>query len=802
MAATTTRGGGLHAWLREAAVLVLVALAVFAIARVHYAGQTLARGPDQADMLLAFFNEASHAIEEDGALAAMYTQGVRAGESNWSNPNYHMLYPLYFNWAGADASPAATLDRLNLVAMLHLALFGAGACALARALGVRMAPAVAVGLAIAWFPAVRAAAGWPHIIAGMAWIPWVLAAQLCLHAGAGWRRQAPMALLLALAAILLVHAHPAQNLVFAAWASGWLWLLVALQRAAARDAAGLRALAATSGWLALAALLALAACWPYLGEVLAFHERSIRWLGEVGGHVVGNQSVPLEALRHHALPPSDAGLLVAFEYRRGIGNAYLGAALVVAALGVLSHGLLSRGARSRGLPASAATQGARALLACGLVAAAFCFAPLAPVLLHIPLAGKVRELIWWSCLAVTLLVPLAALGLQALHARSARPSAARDPWTWLATAALALALAATLASGVAYRTGAALALLLAFAALAWCLRGRGGRAGVALACVLLLAGTAWAPFRHNIRFPYADAMLFHADRVQAHADAAALASRLEGLDRYRFVLGAGVDNAHLLTHAWTLHGFRSIHGGIGPAEYGKYRLLSQAGPMVAALYGVRWSILPAAAARPGDEPLRSGLVLRTEAAALPRLFLLQGGLELVDDPVASLLASADASPLRALARAQDLPAGLDAGAFAGPGQAARGMTVQRNGRTLLLADVDAAGPALVLLNEDPAARWRATVDGRPAPVFRVNGYQAAVALPAAGRYRVRIERPGRLLPRWDRDAPAPGAVAGGSAPAAASARAGPGAQLAGAGQPAAAVGFEHQHGQPWHRAGL
>src|SRR5690606_18431353 len=124
-----------------------------AIARVHYAGQTLARGPDQADMLLAFFHEASHAIEEEGLLTAMYTQGVRAGESNWSNPNYHMLYPLYFNWAGADASPAATLDRLNFIIMLHLALFAAGAYALARALGVRVLPALVVALAIPWFPA-------------------------------------------------------------------------------------------------------------------------------------------------------------------------------------------------------------------------------------------------------------------------------------------------------------------------------------------------------------------------------------------------------------------------------------------------------------------------------------------------------------------------------------------------------------------------------------------------------------------------------------------------------------------------
>lgn len=724
-----------RAWLREILVLALVALAVFAIARVHYAGQTLARGPDQADMLLAFFNEASHAIEEEGLLAAMYTERVRAGESNWSNPNYHMLYPLYFNWAGADASPEATLDRLNFIIMLHLALLGAGTYALARALGVRPVPAVVVALAIPWFPAVRAAAGWPHIIAGMAWVPWLLAAQVRLYRGSGWRRQAPVALLLALAAILLVYAHPAQNLVLAAWASGWTWVLVGAQAAAARDARALRALAATSAWIAAAAAVVFAASWPYLSEILAFHGRSIRWLGEAGGHVIGHQPVPVAALRHHALAPSDANLLLSFEYRRGIGNAYLGAAVMVAALCVFA----------RHLPATPAIRCARAMLVCGLFAAASCFAPLAPLLATLPLANLVRELIWWSCLAVVLLLPVAALGLQSLRER-APPAPARDGWAWLAALALTAAGAAIVASGTAYRLGALVALLLAFGALAWCMRGRrGGQVPFVFACSLLFFATVWAPFRHNIAFAYHDAMLFHPDRVQAHADAAALASRLGGLDQYRFLLGSGVENAHLLTHAWTVHGFRSIHGGIGPAEYTKYQLLSQANPAVSALFGVRWSLWPEDVARPGDELLRPGLVLRTDPQALPRLFFLSSGVEVVDSPIAELRRLGSTSPLRAMVRAGDLPAGFDADAHAGNGRLDGEVTISRNDRTLLEAMVQVPGQGLLILNEDPAARWHATLDGRPVAMFRVNGYQSAIAIPGAGLHSVRIERPARLL---------------------------------------------------------
>ena len=730
-AARSTR----HRWGTFALPALVFAL-VFALASLHYQGQTLARGPDQADMLLAFFNEASHAIEEEGLLAAMYTEGVRAGESNWSNPNYHMLYPLYLNWAGADATPADTLDRLNLIALLHLALLASGAYALARALGLGIAPAIVVGLAIPWFPAVRSAAGWPHIIAGMAWIPWLLAAQVRIHRGGDWRAQLPVAAGLVVAATMLAYAHPAQNMVFAACASLAIWLLVAAQVLLARDRAGVRQLARSSLWLAISGVAVLALCWPWLREIIAFHARSIRWLGEVGGFVVGDQPVPVHALRHHALAPADIVQLVAFRIQPGIGHAYIGAAVGVAAFGVLS----------RSLAATVETRCARAMLACGLLAMAFCFAPLAPLLAMLPLANKVRELSWWSCVAVLLLVPLVPLGLQAMRLRVGTVAASRTPWPWLALAGFALATMATLATNVPWQAVALIALLPAFGALAWALFARrGGHAALAAACAVLLCATVWTPVRHNLRFPYADAMLFHPDRVQAHADAAALAARLDGLDRYRFVIADAVDNAHLLTHAWTMHGFRSIHGGIGPTEYAKYMLLSQANPTVSALYGVRWSIQPASAARAGDVPLRPGLVLRTHDAALPRLYFLSGGVEVVDDPVEHLRRLGVASPLRAAVGIGNLPADVDPRALAGRGRPGGTVVLQRNDRTRLEATIDARGPGLLLLNEDPAARWRATLDGERVQLFRVNGYQTALYVPAAGRYQVRITRPGRLF---------------------------------------------------------
>ena len=166
---------------------------------------------------------------------------------------------------------------------------------------------------------------------------------------------------------------------------------------------------------------------------------------------------------------------------------------------------------------------------------------------------------------------------------------------------------------------------------------------------------------------------------------------------------------------------------------------------MAALYGVRYVLLPEASMVHGDRLLRPGLALRTDPSALPRPFLVEGGLAVAGHPVAVLLDARDAAPLRVVARAADLPPGLDRAAHATGEPRRAHVALGVNTRTRLVATVDSEGPSVLVLNEDPRARWRATVDGLPAPVFPVNGFQAGVALGARGRHEVVIERPGRLL---------------------------------------------------------
>ena len=75
------------------------------------------------------------------------------------------------------------------------------------------------------------------------------------------------------------------------------------------------------------------------------------------------------------------------------------------------------------------------------------------------------------------------------------------------------------------------------------------------------------------------------------------------------------------------------------------------------------------------------------------------------------------------------------------------MVVDDGRRTVIAATLDCPAPVLVVLNEDPAARWHAMLDDTPVPMFRVNGYQVAIAVDTPGHHALRIERPARLLHR-------------------------------------------------------
>jgi hypothetical protein len=165
------------------------------------------------------------------------------------------------------------------------------------------------------------------------------------------------------------------------------------------------------------------------------------------------------------------------------------------------------------------------------------------------------------------------------------------------------------------------------------------------------------------------------------------------------------------------------------------------------LAGVQYTVMPpAAGARLADavldpvmDPLPGARLFRVKAP-LPRVFLAGRAEPAAAAPdVARLLSDEVLSGAVALV-AGEVPAGL---AQAPPGPA--GTCVFRAFQPArLLVSCQAERPGVVVLAEQYAAGWRATVDGRPAPLLRVNHVMRAVAVEAGAREIVMTYSP----PGW------------------------------------------------------
>lgn len=184
---------------------------------------------------------------------------ILAGVPVMPNGNVSPYYPP--SWLGAVVSP---YDAYDLFVALHLVLGALGVYALCRALGARPFPAWVGGL-LAF-----TAAFWVHWsahlvhLAGMVWVPWVLAATWWLLARPSGRRVAALAVV---AALWLLGGSP-QYLYYGGLALlGWTVALLAARR---REL--LRPAVAFAVAMVLGALLAA----PVLLPTLATSGRVVR----------------------------------------------------------------------------------------------------------------------------------------------------------------------------------------------------------------------------------------------------------------------------------------------------------------------------------------------------------------------------------------------------------------------------------------------------------------------------------------------------------------------------------------------
>lgn len=715
--------------------MVALGVATFFLASLYYRHGVVIYGPDAEDILAPLFYDISRAIHSHGLLAGMYDPGQVAGLSLWNVPYFHALYPFYFNWLGTDASIFDTVARLRWVDFLHLAIYGSGCYLLSRSIGVRQALALAIGLVSPWFPAVQSTLHWPQILASLAWVPWILACQMWLYKGHG-KQQMLSALGLTLSFSLLVYAQPAQNMVLVVVGSVVVWMCLAISTWRNGQPEERSAFVRATVAIGIAGILAVFICGEYLISVVIYLGKAIRWLGN-NGVLIGKGRMPLDAMREYALAPSDADALLVYSSRHTVivGNLYIGASMAVCAV--------------LGFFAGRGDRRIAALLVSALVTVLFCFGFFTPLLRWIPIANKVREVNWWSCYAVTVLLALGGYGLQCLFEQSVGDASGKSFKKRALWALLAGNLATLLLLPVIRAELMLVAALLAsasFASLAICLvfpdRTRQFHQAAAVAVVLL---SVVVPVLANERAIPRLPTLMDAGHMQTRNEALQIAKHIGDGENYRFAVSPKIPNYKNFTVTLANLDLRGIRGDISPQEYDKFRLLFFPTTAVADLYGVKYQIVPSQPSRDDDIKIDDKVSLRVNLHALPRLFFVQGGIEVVKSPVDTLLGAPDSKVPQIYVTPKDLPLGIDPAQQAATSPKLVIPHLLVNGATELRGLLETQGSGVLVLNEDIAGRWRATIDGRRVDPFRVNGFQTAFLVNGAGMHTIEISRPGALL---------------------------------------------------------
>ena len=717
-------------------IVLLIGIATYVLMSAFYHGAILVYGPDNEDILAPLFFNISRSIHHYGLLAGMYDPGQVAGLSLWATPYFHPLYPFYFNWLGSDASLFDTMARLRVIDLLHLSIYGSGCYLLCREIGVRQWLSIVVGLCAPWLPAVHSMLNWPQILASFAWIPWVIACQLRLYKNPSLHIRILAILGVAVTFSLLVYAQPAQNMVLAVVGSGLIWIYTAVYSIRSGQQNERQSLFHTTCSLAIAGAIATLLCGEYLLNVVVYLSKAIRWLGD-RGVVIGSQRMPVSALREYALHWSDIIALINYnqDHTVIIGNLYVGAPVALCAA------LVCAANRRNSKLAAPFVSAAIALL--------FCFSIFVPVLRLIPIANKVREINWWSCYVVTIIFPLGAYGLQWLldpqNANASVPASKRKRvLLCCVTLGIALVIAFISNAGKPIVEVSMLCVSLGtlIACLAWPFHTQ--RFHQPIAAMIIIVSTL-IPILSYPRYSSAVSQMAREDHIQTRQESKQIAAIITDGDKFRFEVSVKFPNYKDFTVVLSNFDLRGVRGNESPEEYDKFRLLFFPSPTVADLYGVKYQIIPHQDSHAGDIVIDKAVSVHTNEHVLPRLFFVQGGVKIVESPVDALLGTSDDSTWHFYIAPTDLPPRLDFSPYTFGNSVVTIPDVSANSPVEIKASLVSEGAGLLVLNEDPAGRWEATVDGIVASPIRINGFQTAFPVTNAGRHEFDIKRPTHLF---------------------------------------------------------
>jgi hypothetical protein len=653
------------------------------------------------------------------------------------------------NWLHVFLPP---LMALNLAVVLHFVTAGTGVWLLARRLTGDSLGATAAGLAFGLCGFFFAHVGHPSMIASAAWLPWVFYGYELLR-----ERITPRRLLLASGCLALSFVAGHSQLAFTVVLALGLYAL----------GVGLLVPKADRGhpFLACAALMAVA-----LGLAAAQLLPTTRYLPDSS-----RARVSYEDAMTYSMPVSHTPLVL-FPYLyggnldsgpsvapyRGTWNltelsAYPGmAALVLAAAG---FGAARRDRRLLVLAGSAAVT---ALLALGPKT------PLSRIVYHLPIYGDFRS--WARYLIVTDLAVavLAAYGVRAL--RSPRADERRSAMVRALAAAVVLAGLAVVVPRLAAIQGFlpeggaqfwSLALPAAAAAggaAAAAALGRRARfAPLLLVAVIFADAVGSFGWHYEWRMGSLPAAEVEANKGSRRTLWGGVVDQDGGLDRYLFI-GADVtvtypdfvgatDYKALLTangsgplapgdYLETLG--MSAFGGIGSPE----RLWAPNGRILDLLRVTTVLVDSALApAVPVGSPLGSGtpvagtsLVRYERIPTLPEAFVVgRAELRPRSEVVAALHGTEPFDPAELALLEQPCAPCPTKGGGGAPGSVERSVFEDNS----VHVDVTAERPAMLVVSRPWLPGWRAQVDGRRAPVVRVDGLVQGVAVPA-GHHRVSL----------------------------------------------------------------
>lgn len=701
----------------------------------------------------------------------LLAETVRAGEWPWWNPWILGGVPFYANpQVGLFYPPSVVLHVLpfplafNLFVLLHLLLLAAGAFLWLLDTG-RSRPAAALGaLALALGGFAASTTNLVNDLQALAWTGWILLAW------ARWRRTGTLRWGAATAigfAVQFLAGEPFVLLATAAIALGLAW--------GEPEGPPARRSARAIGGLAAMALAAMALAAVQLVPTAELFWLSVRKTGLAAAEALEWSLHPAQAV--HLVVPRYFGAAGGFEPRATLAPAvpwvltgYLGASTAVLA------------AAGLGGPGRRRAAGWGVLGGLGVVMALGGHLPSYRVLLEVPLLGSAfRYPERWLLLPALAAPVLAADGVDRLGEPGGRTRALVAAGVLAAVGLAGLGIEASDVAGFARRWGpdhhavvgaervaslyrrGFLHLALAAAAAgtlvlaAW--RRPEWRTGlvaglpVLVALDLGLANPAAAPLGPEALYREAAVL----DVLPA--DPLGFAGRWRvsepGTDEPWALEGASIPDLHrwyaqiLAPNLGALHGVLSQDGleALRPRRVETVRTLVGALPperrtRLLGLLATRRLFHPGEAP-PGTEPVgevAGGRVHRV-IDPVPRAYLVRRAIAGPDTIGAmNRLLSGELDP-RAVAFVHE-GAGLD-----GPAERVEGGVRWREaGNHVLRLDVDAPGPALLVVADLAYPGWRAAVDGRPADLVPVNWLFHGVKVPAGRHEVVLAYRPRGIVP--------------------------------------------------------